>query len=306
MSLRLCSSPDTSFRQFAFLDDPRLQPGSSGQGRLNRQQLFGSLFPEEVCERLHPDHTLIIVPTHQLYGLPFQALIDGDTPLIEMTQVLYTQSLSTLLETMKRTPARVDDGQPGLILAQSEFTTGGYPALLHIEYEVDAINRRNPAISRYPDGELSRQLLRQAGQTGPLSQAKLLHIATHAHYDAETGAYTGLLLGEDILDIEDIYDWKLQAQLVTLSACQTGMGRWYYGDEIVGITQAFLSAGARSVIASLWQVADEHAADLMAELYTQLENCGEPTKALAEAQRRANQAGMQTYYWAPFSVFGQP
>jgi len=306
MALRLCSSPDISFRQFAFLDDPQLQPGTSGQGKSTRRQLFNSLFPEAVRQRLHPDHTLIVVPTHQLHGLPFQALIDGDTPLIEKTQVLYTHSLSTLLGTMKRSPAQPDDGRQGLILAQSEFAAEDFPALPHIEYEVAAINRKNPAISRYPTAELSRQNLRRAGQTGSLSQAKLLHIATHAYYDAETGAYTGLLLGEDVLGIEDIYNWKLQAQLVTLSACQTGMGRWYYGDEIVGITQAFLSAGARSVIASLWQVADEHAADLMAELYTRLESCGEPAKALAEAQRQASRSGLETFYWAPFSVFGQP
>lgn len=306
MALRLCSSPDISFRQFAFLDDPQLQPGTSGQGKLTRQQLYNCLFPEAVRQRLHPDHTLIIVPTHQLHGLPFQALIDGDSPLIEKTQVLYTHSLSTLLETMKRSPAQPGNDRQGLILAQSEFAAEDFPALPHVEYEVAAINRKNPTISRYPNAKLSRQDLLRAGQTGSLSQAKLLHIATHAYYDAETGAYAGLLLSEDVLGIEDIYNWKLQAQLVTLSACQTGMGRWYYGDEIVGITQAFLSAGAQSVIASLWQVADEHAADLMAELYTRLESCGEPAKALAEAQRQASRSGLETFYWAPFSVFGQP
>jgi CHAT domain-containing protein len=92
---------------------------------------------------------------------------------------------------------------------------------------------------------------------------------------------------------------------VTLSACQGGMGRWFYGDEIVGLAQAFIGAGAQSVIASLWLAADRHTADLMPTLYARLDSEG-PVAALAGMQRSAIAGGLEPYFWAPFSVFGQP
>jgi CHAT domain-containing protein len=133
-----------------------------------------------------------------------------------------------------------------------------------------------------------------------------LHVATHAYADRATGVFTGLLLGDGIISLEDIREWDLHARLITLSACQSGLGRWYYGDEIAGLSQAFFRAGARNIVASLWRVEDNHTADLMQSFYGGLSQSSSPLEALVDAQRTAHEAGLDPYYWAPFTAFGAP
>jgi CHAT domain-containing protein len=107
---------------------------------------------------------------------------------------------------------------------------------------------------------------------------------------------------------------NLDAGLVTLSACETGMASGYFnqipaGDDFVGLTQAFLLAGSRSVLASLWEVDDQSTVELMKTFYTNLAN-GEGTHssalALASVQRklRATEHYDHPFYWAPFVLVG--
>lgn len=297
MALDLAAPPDISYRRAAYHEN-----GSEGTfGREQRRNLFNVLLPPTVRERLHPDHTLIIVPTHELHGVAFHALLDGDVPLVERARVLYAPSLEMLLH-LAEAPARTNGTRGGVIVSQSEFTQEGYSPLPHIEQEVQAVLNNT-------QGTLSitgEELITRADVREEVAHSDWIHVATHTFTDPSSGAFTGLLLGSSVMDIHRIRRGKLAARFVILSGCQTGLGRYYGGDEVASLAQAVLSAGAQSVIASLWLVKDENTAALMGNFYRKLGEGFSPAGALCEAQRAAHRAGMSPYYWAPFSAFGRP
>jgi CHAT domain-containing protein len=148
-----------------------------------------------------------------------------------------------------------------------------------------------------------------------LSAARRIHFATHGLISERQPQYSGLALTLDddpredgLLQVYEIFNLKLRAELVVLSACQTGLGKELKGEGVIGLTRAFMYAGASSVVVSLWQVADRSTAELMVGFYQQLDRAGDK----AEALRRAKVGLMQNpryshpYYWAPFVLVGEP
>ena len=113
------------------------------------------------------------------------------------------------------------------------------------------------------------------------------------------------------LEVHEILGLRLKAKLVTLSACDTALGSGYFaevpaGDDLVGLTRAFLFAGSPTVVASLWEVNDLSAVRLMHDFYRELERT-DKANALAKAQRdmRARRIYRHPYYWAAFVMVGQ-
>jgi len=108
----------------------------------------------------------------------------------------------------------------------------------------------------------------------------------------------------------EIVELDLAADFVNLSACETGLGKVYNGEGIVGLTQSYLIAGANSVAVSLWQVADRSTATFMTELYSKVQNSGLAySEALAEVKRRFirgefGEAWRSPYFWSPFIYYG--
>jgi CHAT domain-containing protein/Tfp pilus assembly protein PilF len=150
-----------------------------------------------------------------------------------------------------------------------------------------------------------------------LSQYRVLHFATHGLLDSEHPELSALVLslvdekGRDqngFLRLSDIYNLDLSAQLVVLSACNTGLGKEVRGEGLVGIVRGFMYAGAPRVIASLWKVEDEATAELMKHFYQHLFEKGEPAAAaLRAAQKEISQMKRwkAPYYWAPFVLQGE-
>ena len=143
---------------------------------------------------------------------------------------------------------------------------------------------------------------------------RFIHFATHGYFNKINPWLSGLELGVDSnsngdgrLEVPDILGMHLRSELVTLSACETAMASGYFseepaGDEFVGLTRAFLSAGSASVMATLWQVNDRSTVTLMDSFYSGLHSGGE-AEALAQAQRRMlrkNGPWRRPYYWAAF------
>ena len=302
-ALRMCASPDDSFRRFMFRrDDPEQYSSALEQ----RRRLFDVLLPQAIKDRLQPDHALIVVPSYQLHGLAFNTLLDGNEPLLERARVLMVQSLTQLVSLLDDRESGGALGS-GLVLAQTEFSFPKYPPLPTIRREAEAIQRTQPGrLEMFSPADHPSIDIQQRGAAGEFAGYDWLHVATHAYADRATGVFTGLLLGDGIISLEDIREWELNARLITLSACQSGLGQWYYGDEIAGLSQAFFRAGARNVVASLWRVEDGHTADLMESFYCGLGQLLSPLNAMVDAQRTAHEAGLDPYYWAPFAVFGAP
>ena len=161
------------------------------------------------------------------------------------------------------------------------------------------------------------QASRAAATGGQLSQYRYLHFATHGYLDLERPSLSALLLSQideklqpqdGFLRVTDIYNSRLSAELVVLSACQTGLGKEVRGEGLMGLTRAFLYAGAPRVVVSLWNVNDRATADLMTVLYRGILREGKsPAAALRAAQLelRKQKRWESPYYWAAFVQHGE-
>ena len=155
----------------------------------------------------------------------------------------------------------------------------------------------------------TKAALLQAG-----SGAEVLHIATHGYADPDVPEFSGLLLAGagdqpyEVLTAQEVYLWSLQARLVTLSACQTGLGQTVEGEGLLGLTRAFIYAGARDVLCSLWPVSDESTAQLMTGFYAALQGGAPVEDALRQAQQSllADPATADPFYWAAFVAVRGP
>ena len=149
-----------------------------------------------------------------------------------------------------------------------------------------------------------------------LEQYRVVHIATHGLIDSKNPSFSGVVLSmvdergkpqDGFLGLDDIYNLTLNADLVVLSACQTGLGKEIEGEGLVGMTQGFMHAGARRVLASLWNADDAATAELMANLYKAMEQDKmRPAAALRQAQLQMwrRKRWNDPYYWAGFQLQG--
>lgn len=150
---------------------------------------------------------------------------------------------------------------------------------------------------------------------GSLSKSKYIHFATHGISNTEHPELSGIILslvneqGKDVegfLSLHRLASLKLSADLVVLSACRTGLGKFLSGEGIVGLPEALLGAGTKNVIASLWNVNDRRTAELMVEVYRKIlkENL-KPSTALHLAQKAMWEKRVAPYYWAAFQIQGE-
>ncbi|MCM3905978.1 MAG: CHAT domain-containing protein [Pyrinomonadaceae bacterium] len=150
-----------------------------------------------------------------------------------------------------------------------------------------------------------------------LGQYRYVHFATHGVLDSERPGLSSLVLStvddqgkpqDGFLRANDIFNLKLPAELVVLSACQTGLGKEIKGEGLVGLTRGFMYAGAARVVVSLWNVNDKATADLMAKFYEKmLKEGARPAAALraAQAEMWKQKQWRSPYYWAAFTMQGE-
>jgi CHAT domain-containing protein len=144
-----------------------------------------------------------------------------------------------------------------------------------------------------------------------VKRGRWIHFATHGVL-SDNPDLSGLVLSAGhaygLLDVRDVARLKLTADLVVLSACRTALGRHVPGEGLIGLPRAFLTAGAASVLVSLWSVDDESTAQFMVAFYKHLEETGDKAAALRLAKLDLMQQGAYSlpYYWAPFILIGLP
>src|SRR5713226_9474479 len=150
-----------------------------------------------------------------------------------------------------------------------------------------------------------------------MTNYRVVHIATHGLLDAERPQFTGVVLslvgnktGDGFLRTDEIFNLKLGSSLVMLSACETGLGKEKRGEGVIGLTRAFMYAGAPTVGVSLWSVADKSTAELMTDFYKRY--LGSAASASASSSMRDAQLAMISakkysapFYWAPFVLVGE-
>lgn len=242
---------------------------------------------------------LLIVPHGVLHYLPFALLHDGHTPLVARHRLRTLPSASVLAYL----PPAAAPAQKVLILGNPDLRQAQLD-LPYAEQEAQAIARLWPA---------HRLLLRAAASKAALTTLApdypYIHLASHGLFSPQDPLASRLLLaaaeGQDgALRVDDLYQLRLQARLVVLSACESGLGGLGSGDDLIGLGRALLYAGASNTLASLWPVDDASTAQWMHHFYQALAQGQPPTQALAQAQNQLRQRYPHPYYWAAFYLSG--
>lgn len=201
-----------------------------------------------------------------------------------------------------------------LVRSGDDFGRRGFPRLRMSGAEAAAIERLAPA------GRVTK-LLGFAAEPAAFRRAdidrfSIIHVAAHTLFDNRHPELSGLVLSlvdrqgrprDGFLRLFDIYEMRLHADLVVLSACETSIGKDMRGEGMLGLARGFLRAGARRILASLWKVDDRATAEFMQRFYTALlRDHATPAAALVSAQQamRRDAAWSAPYYWAPFVLQG--
>jgi len=351
-------------RRYARFRQQLANPSSStaGLGRDARELWRGRVEP--LLPALEGVQELVVLPSGPVLGVPLEAFADADGALLgERFSVSYAPSATIFawLEEQGRETARAERM---LLLGDPPFTASdldemeaeghgeraaerasvlGLPRLPGSRYEVEALAAlsREAEVLLGPDA--AEQRLVEMAESGHLTDFGIVHMATHALVDDERPERSALVLSqvglpaplESALAGERIYDglltaaeivreWELTADLVTLSACETALGREVVGEGYIGFAHAFLQAGARSLLVSLWKVDDTATSLFMSRFYENRlgvyddERAGRTGErmsksgALREAKEwlRAYESADGTapyahpYYWSAFILIG--
>ena len=237
------------------------------------------------------DRNLIIVPHGALHYLPFHALYDGAKYLIESCEVSYAPSAAIFQHLLQRG----DHGlNRALLLGVSDEQTP------RIHDEIRSIGGIFGNTTAFVDDAATAHALR-LHSTG----ADVVHLACHGQFRSDNPLFSALLLADGWFTVRDAYSLRLNNALVTLSACETGANVIAPGDELIGLARGFFSAGARSVLLSLWMVDDEATNRMMVDFYREMKAGSSLSTSLRAAQLRMLQEMPHPFFWSPFVLVGR-
>ncbi len=297
-----------------------------------------SLFEELVLPGLDKDtKRIVFVPDDILNLLPFETLVsDKGTArwLVQDHPVSYVPSLSSLRELNRRRSTSRTRPHKDLLAFGDPFyganedergnsphdifqdfysnSTINFFRLKYSGLEVQKIAAAFKPSRR--DMFLRRDATEDRLKAEPLTDYRIIHFATHGLIDDKKPARSSIILALDrdpaedgFLQMREIFNLRMNADLVTLSACQTGLGQFIRGEGIEGLSRAFFYAGASSVLISLWAVNDEATYQLMERFYRHLKESEAPANALRRAKLEMIDSGVLShpYYWAGFIVSGK-
>ena len=301
--VRFVSSPVTRrdlVSKVGALRESVFQLGEKEKFRASSQELY-KLLIEPALPHIRGKE-LIIVPHDVLHYLPFQALISAQGRyLIQDYPVYYLSSASLMQFTREKRRA---SRESALVMGNPSLGDPAYN-LRFAEREAKEVAVVYPKSAVYLKEEASKP---RAISAGP--NFEMLHFAVHAEFNEEDPLSTALLLAAEgkedgRLRVGEIFSLNLKADMVVLSACETGLGKISSGDEIIGLTRAFIYAGTPSVVTTLWKVNDRSSYELMREFYQHLKT-GKKSEALRQAQLKTMQEFPEPFYWAAYQLTGEP
>ncbi|MEG4240811.1 CHAT domain-containing protein [Microcoleus sp. Pol14C6] len=278
------------------------------------QELY-QLLIEPIADLLpqDPASRITFIPHESLFLVPFAALQDtSGNYLIEKHTILTAPSIQVLSLTKKQ--QQLASGKGALVVGNPTmpsvaFTTNQPPqqlsSLPHAEAEAIAIAQLLNAEPLTGDKATKVAVLQQ------IERSRIVHLATHGILDdvEELGVPGVIALAPSkgdsgLLTASEIFNLRLNAELVVLSACNTGRGR-ITGDGIIGLSRSFIAAGVPSVVVSLWSVSDESTAELMAEFYRQMQLTPDIAQALRKAMLVTLVKHPNPVDWAAFTLIGE-
>ncbi len=281
--------------------------------------------------------TLVVVPDDNLIHLPFEALMKkqghrAPQYLIEDFDIVYSYSGTLFWQKSTDKPwqqqdkrflgfaptfvssVRATESDPVRGAASSAYETFQFDELPGARHEVETIQNAFRKKKRNTQTYFGPVATESEFKTSALKDYAYIHLATHGFADTRDNGLVGVAFYAEDNEKEDglllageVYGLNLNAQLVMLSACETGLGDQVKGEGVMGLSRAFIYAGVRSVVASLWKVEDKATVDLMTTFYEQgiLRN-RLPSESLRKAKLTMIHKGHHPYQWASFVLIGTP
>ena len=292
---------------------------------------LASMLLSPVKERLSDIEELIIVPDDLLSYLPFEVLVldtssvknrydfENAKFLIEAVPVSYASSASVLGYNKQRqvfeySKTLLAIGNPLFFSRDTLSNTSVNRSMLmplpHSETEVKRISKILQPADIYTGKNATEDIVLEKG-----SHYQIIHIASHFLVNDQDPMFSRIVFSEGnnkeydgFLNTYEIFGTKLNANLVTLSACNTALGRLSKGEGLVGISRAFLTAGVPSLVVSLWSVDDNATSQIMTNFYEYLAKGHKKNRALQLAKidfiKQTDDIHRDPFYWAPFILIG--
>jgi len=296
------------------------------------------LFKELVLPGLDKNiKKIIFIPDDILYFLPFETLLTNEEKkswLIKDYKIAYAPSISSLREIIQRkrekgikpqkdilafgNPSfglneKEDNGGKGEDIFQNFFSNSAFK-FFRLKYSGLEIERiaslfKKKKIGIFQKEDATEERLKEL----KLTDYKIIHFATHGLIYDEKPARSSIVLSLDqdpaedgFLQMREIFNLKLNSDLITLSACQTGLGQFWRGEGIEGFSRAFFYAGSSSVLMSLWPVNDQASYQLMERFYYHLRSSESIMNALQKAKLEmiSSEALSHPFYWGGFIITG--
>jgi CHAT domain-containing protein len=269
-------------------------------------ELFRTLV-QPALPQLRNVKNIVIVPDGPLYGLNFETLRQGSAQSrywIEDATLTIAPSLGLMLSS-------VPTAMPGtriLLMGDASEWSPDFPRLMNASGELDRIGAQFPAgnQTKLTQAKATPAQYEREAQT----PYRYIHFATHAAANRSAPLESAIILsqadGRGRLTARDVLRTRLNAELVSISACQSAGARTYAGEGLVGLAWAFLSSGAHSVVAGLWDVSDYSSPLIMGALYSGLAHGETAPEALRNAKLALLKPGGKyaaPYYWGPFLLY---
>jgi CHAT domain-containing protein len=241
-----------------------------------------------------------IIPHGSLHYLSFATLNDGRDYLVDRQNLFYLPAASVFKYTLSRRTA----------VKKTHILAIGNPDLGNAALDLPFAEREAGALRwNYPDvTTLSRERATESWIREHISEFGVIHIASHGEFDPVNPLFSAIRLAKDSkadgkLQAEEIFGLDIRADLVVLSACQTGLGDIRSGDDVVGMNRAFLFAGTHSLMSSLWRVSDVSTAIMMKQFYRDYSSFNK-AESLTRAMRHVKNRYPHPGYWGAFVLTG--
>ncbi|WP_375577998.1 CHAT domain-containing tetratricopeptide repeat protein [Marivirga tractuosa] len=277
--------------------------------------LYDYLFPIKLNKDINK---LVLIPDGELATIPFEALVKTQNDnsafynldyLVKSFDIHYSYSAS-----LYQSNDNARYGNEALLISPIEFGQG-IAMLPASEQESEHFkswcDQRAMSIESLVKSDATKARFKNSA----LDEYRFIHLATHGTVDLQSPDLSGVYFKQDdkepnnnILYVGEIYGLSINAELVVLSACETGLGKINRGEGVMGLGQAFAYSGADNLILSLWKVADESTSLLMQSFYQ--EELGNETHSFSSGLREAKLSMINSdysapYYWAPFILWGK-
>ncbi|MDB5271795.1 MAG: hypothetical protein JWO58_162 [Chitinophagaceae bacterium] len=282
---------------------------------------FGNKLSTQLLpNRFNKQANLIVIPDGRLSAIPFEALFTNKASasqpfpfLLRHAAISYDYSASLYLESLQKSKTSCANGNV-LLCAPISFQ-GTMPDLPGTRQEVlgltDAFQHQGFTVQSFLNEQANEGALKNASR----NDWSFIHLATHGLVNETDPDLSKIIFHptkDDDGDLHsgEIYTLHLKTELITLSACQTGLGKVTKGEGLIGLSRALLYAGANNIIVSLWNVSDQATGQLMDKLYNNIlqnTSCISYAKALQKAKLDLMQTKefSDPYFWAPFILVGK-